>query len=117
MECGALLREGQLSAPELVEDTLRRIETIDPRLGAFTAVDGDRAMAEALTVDPADRRAFAGVPIAVKANTPAAGSVMDFGSSLLTGQRMHHDAFLVRRLREAGFIVVGTTRMPEFGIL
>src|SRR4051794_27938804 len=117
MECGALLRERVVSAAELVEDTLRRIEATDPRIGAFTAVDGDRAMAEAVAADPADRRAFGGVPIAIKANTPAIGSVMDFGSALLAGHRMRHDAFLVRRLREAGFIVVGTTKTPEFGIL
>jgi amidase len=117
LECGALLRERELSAVELVEVTLRRIEALDRTLGAFTALDGDLALEQARAVAPDDRRAFAGVPIAVKANTPAAGHVMDFGSRLLAGHRMQHDAYLVRRLREAGFVIVGTTRTPEFGIL
>ena len=42
---------------------------------------------------------------------------MNFGSSFLSGHRPDHNAYLVRRLREAGFVIVGTTNMPEFGIL
>src|SRR5688572_13617990 len=62
-------------------------------------------------------RAFAGVPIAIKSDVPVAGLSMEFGSQFLAGHRPGHSAYLVRRLREAGFVVVGTTRMPEFGIL
>ncbi len=57
------------------------------------------------------------MPIAVKANTPVAGLCMNFASRFLSGHRPTHSAYLVRRLRDAGFIVVGTTNMPEFGIL
>ena len=64
-----------------------------------------------------DPRAFAGVPIAIKSNVPVAGLAMEFGSRLLAGHRPGHSAYLVRRLRDAGFVVLGTTRMPEFGIL
>src|SRR4051794_7217792 len=117
LELGALMRERQLSPAELVDATLRRIEAEDPALGAFTFVDGDRAMAEARAIEPDDRRAFAGVPIAIKANTPVEGMVMDMGSRLLDGYRADHDAYLVRRLREEGFVVLGMTKLPELGIL
>ena len=117
LELAAHLRSGRLSPPELVEATLRRIEEVDPALGAFVDVDGDRALEQAQAVPADDRRAFAGVPIAVKANTPVEGLVMDMGSRLLAGYRAGHDAYLVRRLRDAGFVVIGTTKLPEFGIL
>src|SRR4051812_45948945 len=103
LELGALLRAREITSAEIVEDALRRIEALDPSLGAFTFVDGDRAMAEARAIEPDDRRAFAGVPVAVKANTPVEGMVMDYGTRLLDGYRADHDAFLVRRLRDEGF--------------
>ncbi len=117
VELGALLRERRLSAVEVTEATLRRIEVADPELGAFVDVDGDRAMAQAQALSDDDPRLFAGVPIAVKANTPATGLVMDYGSALLAGHRADHDAHLVRRLRDEGFVIVGTTKTPELGIL
>jgi amidase len=117
LELGALLRGRQVSPVEVMEATLRRIEAVDPEIGAFADVDGDRAMAAAREVADDDRRAFAGVPIAVKANTPAVGTVMDYGCRLLAGFRPGHDAFLVRRLRDEGFIVIGSTKLPEMGIL
>jgi amidase len=113
----ARIRRGDLSAREAVTAAVRRIEAIDPRLGAFAEVDGDRAVAEAAAIDPNDTRPFAGVPVAIKANTAAAGFCMNFGSRFLAGHRPTHDAYLVRRLRDAGFVVIGTTKLPEFGIL
>jgi amidase len=117
VELGALLRRSDASPSEVVEDALRRIEATDPALGAFVDVDAERALEQARAIEPGDRRMFAGVPIAVKANTPAAGLVMDYGSRLLAGHRMDHDAYLVRRLRHEGFVIVGATKTPEFGIL
>ena len=55
----------------------------------------------------ATRGPFAGVPVAVKANVPVAGLCMNYASRLLAGNRPSHSAYLVRRLREAGFVVVG----------
>src|ERR687888_2432057 len=90
---------------------------MDDRLNAFVEVDGERALAAADEIQPGDERPFAGVPIAIKANVPVAGLCMNSGSKFLAGHRPGHSAYLVRRLRDAGFVVVGTTNMPEFGIL
>ena len=117
VELGALLRERQVSPVEATEAALRRIEAAEPAIGAFAALDGDRALAEAGSIAHDDRRLFAGVPTAIKANTAAAGLVMDYGTRLLHGHRAGHDAHLVRRLREEGFVLLGTTKTPEFGIL
>jgi len=117
VELAARVRDRSVSPHEVVEASVRRIEAIDPHLGAFVELDAERALAEADAMEPDDQRPFAGVPIAVKANTPVAGLCMNFASSFLAGHRPTHSAYLVRRLREAGFVVVGTTNMPEFGIL
>ena len=116
-ELAARIRDGSITARDAVEASLRRIEAIDPQIGAFIELDGEGALAEAEAIAPGDQRPFAGVPIAVKANTAVAGLCMNFGSRFLAGHRPTHNAYLVRRLREAGFVVVGTTNMPEFGIL
>src|SRR5215217_5499351 len=58
-----------------------------------------------------------GGAISIKANVPVAGLCMNFASKFLAGHRPGHSAYMVRRLRDAGFVVVGTTNMPEFGIL
>ena len=116
-ELAALVRQRELSARELVTASLERIQALDPLLNAFAEVDADRALAEADAVVAEDERPFAGVPIAVKANVPVQGLCMNFGSRFLAGHRAGHNAYLVRRLREAGFVVVGTTNLPEFGIL
>ena len=80
-------------------------------------MDAERALEAADAIEPGDERPFAGVPIAIKSNVPVAGLCMNFGSKFLAGHRPSHNAYLVRRLRDAGFVVIGTTNMPEFGIL
>jgi amidase len=116
-ELAALVRGGEISAREVVDAALRRIEDLDDRINAFVEVDTDRAREAADAIQPGDERPFAGVPIAIKTNVPVEGLCMNFGSKFLAGHRPDHSAYLVRRLRDAGFVVVGTTNMPEFGIL
>ena len=66
---------------------------------------------------PGDPRPFAGVPLAIKDNRAVAGMPITRCSDLFGDLVPRHDAFLVRRLREAGFIIVGKTKLPEMGIL
>src|SRR3954469_18017078 len=116
-ELAALVRGGEISAREVVGAALRRIEDLDGRINAFIEVDAERALEAADAIQPGDERLFAGVPIAIKANVPVAGLCMNFGSKFLAGHRPDHSAYLVRRLREAGFVVMGITNLSEFGIL
>jgi amidase len=117
LELAQLVRSGQVSARELVEAALCRLEEREPRINAFCFVDAERALAGAGEVSPGDERPFAGVPIAVKDGTPQAGLPMRMGSALFEGYVPDHDAASVRRLEGAGFIPIGRTTMPEFGIL
>ena len=114
-----LLRRGEVSARELVELALARIERSDGELNAFGAVYADRALAEA---DAADRRRRAGeeapllgVPVAVKDEMDLEGEVTSRGTGAI-GERAGADAEVVRRLRAAGAVIVGKTTMPELGL-
>ena len=117
LDLAALIRSGEISATELVESSLRRIEELDPQVGAFTHVAADRALAAAHAVSAGDQRPFAGVPIAIKDNRAVSGMPITMCSDLFTDIVPRHDSFLVRRLRDAGFIIVGKTKLPEMGIL
>ncbi len=110
-----LLRDAEVSARELTEAALRRVERVDGAINAFVDADAERALAEADAL-PA-RAPLAGVPVAIKANVPVEGRPMHMASRFLADFRAPGDAYLVRRLREAGFVVIGMTNLPEFGIL
>ena len=113
----AMIRGGELSSREVVEASLARIESLDPELGAFVHLDADGALGAADAVGPGDERPFAGVPIAIKDTAAVAGMPLTIGSDIFGDFVPAHDAFLVRRLRAAGFVLVGKTNLPEFGIL
>jgi len=117
IELAAMVRSGEVSSPELVKDSLDAIDALDPELNAFVHVDADGALATAEAIDAGDERPFAGVPIAIKDGTAVRGLPLTAGSDLFGDFVPQHDAFLVRRLREAGFVIVGKTSLPEFGIL
>jgi amidase len=116
-ELAAMVRGGELSAVELVSASLQRIDELEPRINAFTHVAHESALAQARGIAAGDPRPFAGVPIAIKDNRPVAGMPLTMCSSLFTDVVPAHDAYFVRRLREAGFVIVGKTTLPEMGIL
>jgi amidase len=116
-ELATLIHTGQISSTELVGAALERIEALQPTINAFTHIDADGALAAAEAVSAGDPRPFAGVPIAIKDTAPVAGMPYTMGSDIFGDFVPGHDAFLVRRIREAGFVIVGKTNMPEFGIL
>ena len=116
-DLAGLVRSGEVSSRELVETSVRRIEALDEQLGAFVDVDGERAIEQAAGVGVDDPRPFAGVPIAIKNNRAVAGWRLTYACDLMQDFVPQHDAHCVRRLKEAGFVVVGTTNLPEYGIL
>jgi amidase len=117
LELAGMVRAGEVSARELVEVSLERIEELNPALNAFAQVDAERALATADAVRPGDERPFAGVPTAIKNNRPAEGLRLTYGCRLMAENECHYDHNVTRRLKDAGFIVVGTTTLPEYGIL
>lgn len=115
------VRTRQLSAVELVQHSLDRIDALDREVRAFTQVDGDRALATAREIDRRvaageDPGPLAGIPLAVKDLEDAEGFVTTFGSALhVADPPATRDSLVVGRLRAAGAVVVGKTNTPEFG--
>jgi amidase len=113
----ALVRSGEVSARELVEAALDAIEHLNPELNAFVALCPERALAEAEGIRPGDPRPLCGVPIGLKDLLSATeGLPTTHGSSAFGDWVAGHDTAHVRRLREAGAIVVGKTNTPELGL-
>ena len=117
LELAGLLRSGRVHARELVEGALRRLEERECGVNAFCYVDAERALAEADEISPDDPRPFAGVPIAVKSSAAQEGLPRPIGSALFKDRVAERDGLTVGRLKEAGFVILGRTTMPEFGIL
>jgi len=113
----ALVRAGDVSARELVEASLAAIGRLDPAVNAFSHVDPERALAAAGAVRPGDPRPLCGVPVAVKDLLGATeGMPTTNGSAAFGDWVAEHDTAHIRRLREAGAIVVGKTTSPELGL-
>jgi amidase len=110
------VRSGAASARAVAEQALERIEQRDAELGAFQEVRAFAALREADAVDRREDRAelpLAGVPVAIKDNVPVAGEPMRCGSQGNDPEPRTDDHEVVRRLRAAGAVVVGITRVPE----
>lgn len=112
----AMVRDGEVTAVEVVRAHLARIAATDARLGAFQRLRAAAALEEAAQVDTRDDRAglpLAGVPVAVKDVVDVTGEPTTHGSAALPAPPATRDDPTVARLRAAGAVVVGKTRGPE----
>ncbi len=114
------VRGGRLSATAACRAALDAIEATEPGLHAYITVCADRALAAAARLD-ADRARLAhlplaGVPVAVKDNLCTAGLKTTAASRMLASFVAPYDATAVRRLEDAGAVVVGKTNCDEFAM-
>ena len=117
----AAIAAGQVSAAEVTEAHLARIDRVDPRVHAFLHIAAGGARAAARAVD--ERRAagaalgpLAGVPLALKDVFTTQDMPTTCGSRILDGWLPPYDATVTRRLRQAGVVVLGKTNMDEFAM-
>ena len=114
-----MVRKGDVSPTELVRLHLERIARIDPQLNSFRVVLAERALLEAEQAEArlrgGDERPLLGVPIALKDGVDLAGELTTHGTDAFPDPAAA-DSEMVRRLREAGAIVVGKTLLPELAI-
>ena len=114
-----MVRAGEISPTELVRLYLARIERLDPQLNSFRVVFAERALLEAeqaeARIKGGDERPLLGVPIAIKDEVDVAGEINTHGTDAFT-EPAKADSEMVRRLREAGAIVLGLTLLPELAI-
>lgn len=114
----ASVRGKEISPVELVRAHLARIDALNPKINAYVQVDADRAMAQARSAEDAVVRnaqvgPLHGVPISIKSSIEVAGLRCEAGTKLRAGYVAKSDAPLVKRLKNAGAIVLGTTNTPE----
>ncbi len=117
----ASLRDGTLSASELLQATLDRATLTEAELHAYLTIDHEGARAAAAAADEAQARGetlgpLHGIPVAVKDNMVTQGLETTAGSQILAGYVPPYDATVVNALRSAGAVLVGKTNLDEFAM-
>jgi amidase len=118
-EIAEAVRSGSATPGDAVREHLDQIDALNDRVGAFLRIRRERALAEADAVgarpDLADLP-LAGVPVAIKDNVQVEGEPTRFGCPQTSTEPVAKDHEVVARLRAAGAVVVGITRLPELGV-
>jgi aspartyl-tRNA(Asn)/glutamyl-tRNA(Gln) amidotransferase subunit A len=120
-DTAAAIVRGEVSAVDVTQAHLDRIEAVDGRVHAFLQVDTDGALAAAEAVDAARDRGerlspLAGAPLALKDVVVTEGLETTSGSRVLKGWIPPYDATITSRLRAAGVVILGKTNMDEFAM-
>ncbi|TMR09446.1 amidase [Nonomuraea turkmeniaca] len=115
-ELAHLIRSRQVSAVEVVQACLARIDEVNPRVNAIVTLVAEQAMAAAKAADAREPDGpLHGLPVAHKDLVDTAGIRTTYGSPLFAGNVPGQDDLIVQRLRAAGAITIGKTNTPEFG--
>jgi amidase len=115
MGLAELVRRKEITPNEVLEDTIRKIETVNPKLNAVIYKTYDRARQRA--AEPVGNGAFAGVPLLVKDNATIAGVRLTRGSRAQRDNVPDSTAPFFIAAESAGLSLVGVTNMPEMGII
>ncbi len=111
-----LVRKGEVTALELLEEAVARIERVNPKINAvvYKMFDqGRRTISDSLPDGP-----FAGVPLLIKdLDFAYAGVPMTSGCRALKNYVPDHDDEMILRFKKAGLVIIGKTNTPEFGLL
>lgn len=119
-ELSELIRTKQLSPVDLMDATLRRIETLNPQVNAFANLNADRAMTRARQCETAlmgggPLGRLHGVPATIKDLAITKDFPTEYGSQIMKGHRPAEDSPFVTRLQNEGAIVIGKTTSSEYG--
>ena len=115
------LRNKEISSQELVKAVLKRIEKIEKKISAFISVNSDLAVKQAEEADKKISQGkklppLTGIPIAVKDNILTEGLKTTAGSKILENYLAPYDATVIKKLKEAGAILIGKANLDEFAM-
>ena len=114
-----MMDAGELTSEALTRALLARISTHNPPLKAIVAVNEEQALAQAREADSQRQAGISGgplhgIPLTLKDSWQVPGMTCVSGAPVLAGHRPDHPADIVRRLQDAGAIVIGKTNVPYF---
>jgi len=112
-----LLKDKQISARELVSHYLKIIEEKNKDINAYLEIFDDAlGEAEKLDKEGFSEKFLFGIPLAIKDNILIEGKICSAGSKMLQNYRASYDATVIKKLKEAGAIILGRTNMDEFAM-
>jgi len=120
-ELSKMLKNKKVTSVEIITDIFNRIEETEDRLGSFTLLKKESALEKAKKVDEKIARGeellpLEGIPIALKDNMVSKGDITSAASKILGNYEGIYDATVVKKLEDAGAIIIGKTNMDEFAM-
>jgi len=118
-KAGEMLKKGETTSVELVSLCLKNIEEKNKELNVFLEVFSD-ALEQAKNADEMIKKGMGtkltGIPLAIKDNILITGKKVSSGSKMLENYQASYDAFVIKKLKEAGAVLLGRTNMDEFAM-
>jgi Asp-tRNA(Asn)/Glu-tRNA(Gln) amidotransferase A subunit family amidase len=119
VEAAAEIARGAISAEDYTRACLERIEGVEPEVHAFIPLDPENALAQARALDRSKANGdrigpLHGIPVGIKDIFDTADYPTEYGSTIFAGRRPNADCTVVRKLREAGAVIIGKTATTEF---
>jgi aspartyl-tRNA(Asn)/glutamyl-tRNA(Gln) amidotransferase subunit A len=119
-EAHNLLKRREISSQELTKSVLNRVESVEPRVGAYITVAGETAMVQAKCADKAiaegNMSPLTGIPLAIKDLICTNDLCTTCASKILENFMPIYDAFVIKKLKKAGAVIVGKANMDEFAM-
>ncbi|MBI4664982.1 MAG: Asp-tRNA(Asn)/Glu-tRNA(Gln) amidotransferase subunit GatA [Nitrospinae bacterium] len=119
-ELGALMDKGEITSQQATQAYLDRINALDGKIKAYVTVDADGAIRQAKAADErrakGEKGALLGAPLGIKDVLATNGLRTTCSSKMLEGFVPPYDAFVIRKLKEAGAVILGKTNMDEFAM-
>ncbi|MBC2695069.1 MAG: Asp-tRNA(Asn)/Glu-tRNA(Gln) amidotransferase subunit GatA [Desulfobacteraceae bacterium] len=119
-EAHNLLKSREISSQELTKSVLDRVESVEPRVGSYITVAGETAMTQAELADKAIAKGnithLTGIPLAIKDLICTKDLRTTCASKILENFVPPYDAFVIKKLKKAGAVIVGKVNMDEFAM-
>ena len=116
-----MIKEGKISVEQVVKDIFCQIDKVEPTVKAYLYLNKEEALSEARKMDQGIKKGqgmppLAGLPIAIKDNVCTQGIETTCASRILKGFIPPYDATIVKKIKEAGGIIIGKTNLDEFAM-